>query len=324
MALFPIFAELDGRPVLVIGGGEVATRKVQALLKAGAQVRVHAHALSREIAQWVRAGQVQRIDGAFDPAWIDQAWLVVAATDDIVLNRRIAAEAGARLRWVNVVDDLALSSYHVPSVVDRAPIVVAISSGGHAPMLARRIRERLEAELDQRWAVLAALFARWRPRIRARLPDTTRRRHWFEQVLDGEVAALAGAGEAAAAERALERALAAADDYRRSGSITLIDCGDGSPDLLTLRALRALNLADLVLAGPGVPAGVLELARRDAGVETLPAHPQDAAQRLGELLAQGRVAVCTLLGSGHGAALDVDRLAAALDREQLPHLRQPR
>lgn len=299
MALFPLFAELDGRPVLVIGGGEVATRKVDALLRAGALVRLCARTLSPTLAQWQQQGRLQRLPGEFDPAWIDSVWLVVAATDDHQLNRAVAAEATARQRWVNVVDDLALSSYHVPAVVDRSPLMIAISSGGHAPMLARRLRERLEAELDQRWALLARLFARWRPQIRERLPDTGQRRRWFERVLNGEVGRLAGDGDAEATEQALTQALNATDDYRPRGDISVLVDVDGRADLLTLRALRRLNLADLILVTPGVSAAILELARRDAERAPLAIDAAPLAT-LAQALAAGQHVVC--LCSGQNAA----------------------
>ncbi|MCF5919706.1 precorrin-2 dehydrogenase/sirohydrochlorin ferrochelatase family protein, partial [Xanthomonas perforans] len=166
MPLFPLFANLQGRAVLVIGGGEVATRKVLALLKAQAHIRLYAHALSPELAQLLQAGRFEQMTGEFDPAWIDTVWLVVAATDDVDLNQRVAAAAGARQRLVNVVDDAELSTYQVPAIVDRDPLVIAISSAGAAPMLARRLRERLERELHASVGTLAALFARHRERIR--------------------------------------------------------------------------------------------------------------------------------------------------------------
>src|SRR5690606_14242173 len=176
MPLYPLFADLAGREVLVVGGGEVALRKVEALLHAGARVRIHARELHPELAQQAARGGLERLDGDFDPGWIETAWLVVVATDDARFNAGIAAEATVRRRLVNVVDDAALSSFQVPAVVERAPLQLAISSGGAAPMLARRLRERLEAGLDPALGELAGLFAAHREPIRARLPDLGRRR----------------------------------------------------------------------------------------------------------------------------------------------------
>lgn len=318
MPLFPLFADLRGRCVLVIGGGEVATRKVRALLHAGAHVRVHARELSAELERLLGQRRLRRVDGEFDPAWIDAAWLVVAATDDAALNRRVAAAAGERRRWVNVVDDAELSSYHVPAIVDRDPITIAISSAGAAPMLARRLRERLETELDHSLGALAGLFARQRARIRERLPDTALRRRWFEQVLDGEVPALLRNGDAAAAERAFESALAAAGELPVRGSVALVGCGAGDPGLLTLKALRQLNLADLILAATDVAPAILDLARRDAEARPL---PPDAAllPLLSAAVEAGHKVVCLRAGVGFtGRALEAALRERGIACELIP------
>ncbi|AKC86836.1 NAD(P)-dependent oxidoreductase [Pseudoxanthomonas suwonensis] len=265
MALYPLFADLEGREVLVVGGGEVAARKVAALLKAGAQVRLHAHEVPHpELADALAAGRIARLGGDFDPAWLDAVWLVVAATDDTAFNAGLAAEAGRRRRLVNVVDDAALSSFQVPAVVERAPLVVAISSGGAAPMLARRVRERLETLLDPSLGVLAALFGEYRDRIRARLPDLAARRRWFERVLDGRMERAFEGGGAAAVEAAFAQEVArAAEPQAAAGAVALVAVGD-APDLYTLRALRALNEADAIVLVEGVDPALLEPARRDA------------------------------------------------------------
>ena len=147
MPLFPLFADLQQRPVLVVGGGMVAERKVEALLKAGAQVTVGAPELAAGLVGLRDAGRITHHAGPYREAWLDGAWLVVAATSDVVVNRLVAAAAAARRIFVNVVDDAQLSSFHVPAVIDRAPLTIAISSGGAAPMFARLLRERLEATL---------------------------------------------------------------------------------------------------------------------------------------------------------------------------------
>lgn len=280
MPLFPMFADLRGREVLVVGGGEVAARKIEALLRAGARVQVHARELDGTVAAWLREGRLHRREGAFDPAWLDETWLLVAATDDRAFNRLLAAEAGRRRRLVNVVDDVELSTFQVPSVVERGRVQVAISSGGAAPMLARRLRERLEALLAPSLGELAGLFARHREAIRARLPDLAQRRRWFDRVLDGEVPALLEAGHAAAAERAFAEALARAGEVPRAGAVWLLGVGHGDPDALTLRALRALNQADALLAEPDVAESVLRLARRDATRLPHPAGDDALAETL--------------------------------------------
>lgn len=290
MALFPMFVDLRGRRVLVIGGGEVAGRKVQALLHAGARVCVHAREWSPLLAGLLAQGQLERIDGDFDPAWIDEAWLIVAATDDDALNRRVAEAAGQRRRWVNVVDDATLSSYQVPAVVDRSPLQIAISSAGAAPVLARRLREKLEIELDESLGALAGLFASHRAAIRAHLPDPGLRRRWFDIVLDGPIPALVRDGAIDAAGEALLQALSSADPAR-VGHVALIGCAGDQPDLLSLRALRLLNQADrLLMAGPSLPA-VIAIARRDAHLE-LHGSFEAARARLLECAQAGERVAC--------------------------------
>jgi siroheme synthase-like protein len=281
MPLFPLFADLSGREVLVVGGGEVATRKVEALLQAGAQVQVHANALADTLSQWLAQGRLSRREGDFDPAWLDEVWLIVAATDDRAFNARLAAEAGRRRRLANIVDDAELSTFQVPAIVDRAPLLVAISSGGAAPMLARRLREQLEAQLDHSLGDFAGLFSRHRAEIRRQLPELARRRRWFEQILDGPVSVLLQSGQKEAAEQAFQTALQSSHNVPVAGSVTLVGAGSGDPGLLTLKALRALNQADLLVCDPDVAHAVLALARRDA--ERVP-MPADVAQTLALLV----------------------------------------
>ena len=263
MKLYPIFADLARRAVLVVGGGAVAERKATALLAAGAQVTVGAPTVTPGLQRLVRQGRLAHRAGEFSPAWLDYAWLVIAATDDHALNARVAELAALRRVFVNVVDDAGLSSFQVPAVIDRAPLVVAISSGGAAPMLARLVRERLETLLDHSLGPLAQLAARLRKRIRRRHPDLAARRRFYTQLFTGPVAALLRKGQTAQAAAVAEQALRAAV-VEPAGSVVLVGAGPGDPGLLTLRGLRALNEADVILHDRLVSAEVLELARRDA------------------------------------------------------------
>src|SRR5690606_14798096 len=183
--LFPLFLDLRGRRVLVVGGGGVAARKVAALLESGAHVVVGAPALELGLAALLREGRIAHLRGGFDPAWLDDAWLAVAATDNPAVNRAVAEAAQARRIWANVVDDAGLATAQLPARVQRGPLQVAISSGGGSPMLARHLREKLEAELDDALGALAQLFIELRGRIRERLPDLPARRRFFERVLAG-------------------------------------------------------------------------------------------------------------------------------------------
>ena len=257
--LFPLFADLAGKRVLVVGGGSVARRKVDALLAAGARVLVGAPRIDADI---VAAGVETRL-GEFDEAWFDEAWLVVAATDDRTVNRRVA-DVGARRRvLVNVVDDIELSSFQVPAVVERGPVQIAISSAGAAPMLVRALREKLEAQFDESLGQLAHFLATARATIRRKLPELASRRRFFTRVLEGRIPALLRGGRHDEARALLDEELSIRPAQVR-GRVALVGAGPGDAGLLTLRALRLLNEADVILHDRLVSAEVLALARRDA------------------------------------------------------------
>ncbi len=264
-ALFPLFADLRGRRVLVVGGGAVARRKAEALLDAGADLLVGATELrDARLRRWADEGRIALRLGDFVDEWLDDAWLVVAATDDAGVNRAVVAAADARRIFANVVDDAAQSRFHVPARVERGPLQIAISSGGGAPMLARLVRERLETEFDASFGALAQFLSERRARIRARWPDTAQRRRAFAALLSGPLQPLLRKGNRFAAERAFERALKDDCGEGPRGSVALVGAGPGDPGLLTLRALRVLNEADVILHDRLGTDEVLKLARRDA------------------------------------------------------------
>ncbi len=271
--LFPAFLDLRGRAVLVVGGGAVARRKVAALLAAGVEVRVGAPDLAHELAELATTGRIRHLAGSFVSEWLDEVWLVIAATDDAEVNRQVAEAGAERKLWVNAVDDVAHSSFQVPARIERGPLQIAISSGGGAPMLARQLRERLEREIDPSIGTLATLLLHHRACIRDAIPDLPARRQWFAQILSGDIPPLLRRGQTALAERRLLQAIedaAASFDNKESntanviGHVTLVGAGPGDPGLLTLRGLRALNEADVILHDRLVSAEVLDLARRDA------------------------------------------------------------
>jgi uroporphyrin-III C-methyltransferase/precorrin-2 dehydrogenase/sirohydrochlorin ferrochelatase len=264
---FPLFADLRDRRVLVVGGGGVAERKVRLLLEAGAHVTVVAPEIRRPLPQMAGEGRGEGSltlrHEAFRPEHLDAVVLAIAATDDTAVNAQVAA---AGRRWnvlVNVVDDVERSSFIVPAIVDRSPLVIAISSGGVAPVLARLVRERIEALIDGSFGSLAALLERWRGRIKAALPDVHARRRFYERALRGRVAAFVRNHDERAAETELARDLAQGAPPRQ-GSVVLVGAGPGDAGLLTLNGLRALQEADVVLHDRLVSQDVLALARRDA------------------------------------------------------------
>jgi uroporphyrin-III C-methyltransferase/precorrin-2 dehydrogenase/sirohydrochlorin ferrochelatase len=255
--------------VLVVGGGEVAARKVRLLREAGAGVELVSREIrAAELQDWITSeataqGAVTWRAREFDPAQVDGATLVIAATDDAALNAQVAAAAGARQVLCNVVDDAQQSGFIVPAIVDRSPLVIAISSGGTAPVLARRVRERIESLVDESTGALARLLHDWRDRIRRALPELGARRRFYEDAIDGRIADLVRRRRPAAAAATLERQLGVMAT-KPAGSVALVGAGPGDPGLLTLNALRALQSADVVLHDRLVSPEVLELARRDA------------------------------------------------------------
>lgn len=264
--LFPLFADLRARRVLVVGGGAVARRKVEALLQAGADVVVGAEALrDPQLREWLHAGRITYLPGTFAEQWLDGVWLAIAATDDPHTNRAVVHAADARRVLANVVDDAQASRFHVPARVERGPLQIAISSGGGAPMLARLVRERLEAQFDASFGLLAQFLSERRTRIRARWPDTAQRRNAFARIFDGPLQGLLRRGNRFAAERAFDQALNDTSIAApRRGSVALVGAGPGDAGLLTLRALRVLNEADVIVHDRLGTDQVLQLARRDA------------------------------------------------------------
>ena len=266
--LFPVFLDLRDKIVFVVGGGLVAKRKVASLLEAGAAVWIGAPDLDESLQELAVAGRIRHLEGSFEPAWLDDKaiWLVIAATDLRDVNEQVAHAATARRIWVNVVDDIQLTAFHMPARIERGPLQIAISSGGAAPMLARHVREILETQFDDAYGALAQLFQALRGQIRAAFPDLTRRRAFFDACLRGEALHLLRSGDAAAAREAILAAISAQQTLAPVGRVALVGAGPGDAGLLTLRALRLLNLADVILSDQLVSAEVLALARRDADV----------------------------------------------------------
>ncbi|MDL0034063.1 siroheme synthase CysG [Enterobacter hormaechei] len=243
MDYLPLFAALKDRPVLVVGTGEIADRKIAFLQRAGAQVQIVAEA-------------------DFAESQIDSVVLVIAATEDRALNSRISAAAQARHRLVNVVDDQPLCSFIFPSIVDRSPLLVAISSGGTAPVLARVLREKIEALLPTSLGRMAEKASYWRNHLKTRLTSVTERRRFWERVFRGRFASLMQAGNETAAQQILEDELD--NPGSTGGEIILVGAGPGDAGLLTLRGLQVLQDADVVFYDHLVTDGIRELIRRDA------------------------------------------------------------
>jgi uroporphyrin-III C-methyltransferase/precorrin-2 dehydrogenase/sirohydrochlorin ferrochelatase len=266
MRHFPLFLDLRDRLVVVVGGGTIAERKAALVAESGARLRIVAHSLTPALAALRDLGTLEHVAREFSVEDLDGARFVVAATDDRVVNRAVGVAAERRGVIANVVDDLEASTAILPAIVDRSPIIVAVSTGGAAPVLARRIRARLESTIDESLGRVAAFLAAWRGRIRAAIPDATARRRLYDRLLDGPVADLVRLGRPAQAGELLATHLArgGADADLAAGRVTLVGAGPGDPGLLTLRALRALQEADVILHDRLVSREVLALARREA------------------------------------------------------------
>lgn len=265
MESLPIFIQLRGEPAVVVGGGRVALRKVELLLKAGARVTVIAPKLHEELRELAERGQLDYLPREFQPHHIDGVALAIAATNLREVNAAVSAAARARRVPVNVVDDPELSSFTFPAIVDRSPVVVAVGSGGQSPVLARRVRSQIEALLPARLGALARFVGDRRKEVQQALPAPKRRPFW-ERIIGGLVGSRVLAGQEKDAGRAFDHELLAMNgaDVAPLGEVYLIGAGPGDPDLLTLRAVQLLQQADVVLYDRLVSDAVLDRARRDA------------------------------------------------------------
>ncbi|MGP3789823.1 siroheme synthase CysG [Pseudomonas sp. B392_1p] len=263
MDYLPLFHKLQDRRVLVVGGGEVALRKARLLADAGATLRVVAPEVLDELHELAGQGGSQVMLRGYQVGDLEDVVLVIAATDDEPLNAHISQQAQARGIPVNVVDAPALCSVIFPAIVDRSPLIVAVSSGGDAPVLARLIRARIETWIPSSYGQLAGLAKKFRARVKALLPDVQQRRVFWEETFQGQIAESLFAGKPAEAERLLEEKLGAGKP-KALGEVYLVGAGPGDPDLLTFRALRLMQQADVVLYDRLVAPAIIELCRRDA------------------------------------------------------------
>jgi uroporphyrin-III C-methyltransferase/precorrin-2 dehydrogenase/sirohydrochlorin ferrochelatase len=262
---FPAFFDLNGQKVLIVGGGEVALRKISLLERTGASIIVVAPKIAPQIRARAEAGRLTLVVREFAAEDLDGARLVIVATSRRAVNRWIAKLSESRNIPVNVVDDREASRFIVPAIIDRDPVMVAISTGGTSPVLARRLRERLEAMIPKRIGELASWLRALRASTRRKLRDTDERRRFFEAVVDGPAARRFIDGDRAGAQRIAQQLLATSSTAPPAGGeVTLVGAGPGDPELLTLKALRALQDADVILHDRLVPAAILDLARRDA------------------------------------------------------------
>ena len=296
MKYLPLFFDITIKPCLVVGGGSVAARKVAQLRKANAQVCVVAPELCSNLSELADKNSIDYICDNFNEKNLQDKMLVIAATDDKTLNQHISELAKQRNIPVNVVDDPELCSFIMPSIVDRDPVQIAISTGGASPVLARLLRARLEALIPAAYGQLAVLMNKFRNKVKAKFPDIQQRRRYWENVLQGSVAEMIYSGQQKSALDALERTLNAEDvNVNQTGEVYLVGAGPGDPDLLNFRALRLMQQAEVILYDRLVAPAIVDLCRKDAeriyvgkkrDQHTLP--QEDISQLLVDLAKQGK------------------------------------
>jgi len=264
MDFLPIFLNVKGARCLVVGGGAVAARKAGLLLGCGARVAVVAPQLCESLAAEKAAGRIEHVSARFEDAHLAGAAVVIAATDDHAVNAAVSKAAKARDLPVNVVDSPELCSFIFPSIVDRSPMIVAVSSGGASPVLARLMRAKLETMIPAAYGRLAQLAHDLRDRVKQHFANPAQRRIFWEKMLGGTFADLALAGKESQARIHFEHSLAADRDVPPTGEVYLVGAGPGNPDLLTFRAMKLMQQADVVVHDNLVSSAIVELCRRDA------------------------------------------------------------
>jgi uroporphyrin-III C-methyltransferase / precorrin-2 dehydrogenase / sirohydrochlorin ferrochelatase len=310
MQFLPVFLDLEAGPVVLVGAGDLALAKLRVLASAGARVRWYATPVGSPLEPQI-AARVELAAG--DPLTADLAGVIAvvcAGAGDVGVA--MSARAKSLGLPVNVTDDLTHSTFIFPAIVDRGEVVVAVGTGGASPVVARRVRERIEAMLPQRIGDLAHFIGGFRKSIHDRIGDVSLRRRFWEKVIDGPIGALVLDGRRREAETALNRIADPANFAGRQGSVTIVNAGPGDPDLLTVKALRALSDADVVFHDEDVAGDILDRIRRDAArVAIAPGMSQVAIDvQLIEAAVSGRRAVRLKAAGAFGSGRGLEELAA--------------
>jgi uroporphyrin-III C-methyltransferase/precorrin-2 dehydrogenase/sirohydrochlorin ferrochelatase len=264
MQALPIFFKINNRHCVVIGGGDVAMRKVTMLLKADADVTVISPEICHELHELVTTKKIKYVKASFEKNQLDGSCLVIAATDDAIVNEAVSTAAKAQNIPVNVVDAPDLCTFTMGSIIDRSPVVIAVSSEGNAPVLARYIRTKIETMLPAGYGRIAAIAGEFREQVKEKFATTQLRRRFWEGVLQGPMVERVLAGQEQAARELLQDILNDSDTAASKGEVYLVGGGPGDPDLLTFRALRLMQQCDVCVYDKLVSPEVMELVRRDA------------------------------------------------------------
>lgn len=264
MDYFPVFLKLKDQACLVIGAGEIAARKIELLARAGAKITVIADEISPAVLSLQAAHDLMLLQKPFASADLGAFRLVVSATDNAETNRLVAKTAAEQNIPCNVVDNPELCSFIFPAIIDRSPIIAAVSSGGAAPVLTRLLRAKIETVIPPAYGRLADLADRFRDKVKQHISNPTQRRIFWENILQGSVAEWVFSGNEQEAEQQLQKTLLKPTENIKLGEVYLVGAGPGAPDLLTFRALRLMQQADVVVYDRLVSPEILDLARRDA------------------------------------------------------------
>ncbi len=265
MQYLPMFAELRGRPCLVVGGGVVALRRVRLLRRSGADITVMAPEIEPDLRALAERGEIALLEKRFEDDALERFWVIVAATSDQAVNAAVAAAAEKAMRFCNVVDSPELCSFIMPAIIDREPVTVAISSSGDSPVLARWLKSRIEALLPIRIGEFARFLRGRRAEVRSRIADGDQRRRFWHRVVEGRTAEHAYAGRTQARDEHFRLELEAEAAHRHpEGEAWIVGAGPGDAGLITVRGRELLARAEVVLYDRLVDRHVLEYARRDA------------------------------------------------------------
>lgn len=264
MDYFPVFLKLKDQACLVVGAGEIAARKIELLARAGAKITVIAREISPTVLSLQASHNLTLLQQSFSPVDLGEFRLVVSATDNEETNRLVAETAAKQNIPVNVVDNPELCSFIFPAIIDRSPIIAAVSSGGATPVLARLLRAKIETVIPPAYGRLAGLADKFRDKVKQHIKQPAQRRIFWENILQGSVAELIFSGKEQEAEQQLEQTLLKQEQGANLGEVYLIGAGPGAPDLLTFRALRLMQQADVIVYDRLVSPEILDLARRDS------------------------------------------------------------
>ena len=282
MDRLPIFLRLQNKPCLVVGGGIVAERKVRLLQRTGASISILAPSVTKALQDQIDQGLVTYLPAQYSDAGVADFWLIIAATDDATFNHQIAADAEAAGKFCNVVDDNTASTFILPAIVDRSPVIVAIGTEGNAPVLAQQLKNRIEAWIPERIGELATQAGRWRQLVKKRFLSTRERRRFWQRFFTGPIAEHLLAGRHSAADKAMRKELVGdvPTSTESRGEAWIVGAGPGDPGLVTLRAQQLIGRADVVLYDRLISKPVLDFARKEA--ELIPVGKRAGSQSMSQ------------------------------------------